>query len=269
MKSHDENVDNCLYFDISKQERDSAIRYLLQTVIKSRCEGKFPSNCYTYDEDVNVYLAHLLFAVSLPEYHEMAEPYLSTDTSDILRWVRATEDRTIRYFIFKVNADHLLMHTAVFDDLKGKRSKKFFKKSDKHYQEIAKLYYEQAAAYHKRIYRKKTGVGDVLTKLAHYFECYQDVLMQIRRDYFHFVNSFRDHAFDQFVGQMRQYENKTQCKEKMDHFLDLYAQWMESRNPILANEIMCLMVEIKELDPEFHFKFDNDFGGEHDEKKCA
>jgi len=93
--------------------------------------------------------------------------------------------------------------------------------------------------------------------------------MQIRRDYFHFVNSFRDHAFDQFVGQMRQYENKTQCKEKMDHFLDLYAQWMESRNPILANEIMCLMVEIKELDPEFHFKFDNDFGGEHDEKKCA
>lgn len=269
MKQYDENSDNCLYFDISKQERDSAIRYLLQTVIKSRCEGRFPSNCYTYDEDVNVYLAHLLFAVSLPEYHEMAEPYLSTDTSDILRWVRATEDRTIRYFIFKVNADHLLMHTAVFDDLQGKRSKKFFKKTDKHYQEIAKLYYEQAAAYHKRIYRKKTGVGDVLTKLAHYFECYQDVLMQIRRDYFHFVNSFRDNAFDQFVGEIKQYEKKALCKEKMDYFLDLYADWMTSKNPILAGEIAHLADELKDLDPNFQFDMDKVIGGDWDEKKCA
>src|SRR3990167_4322642 len=92
--------ENCLYFDISKQERDSAIRYLLGSILKSREESHFPSNYYTFDEDVNVYLAHLLFAVSLPEYHEMAAPYLSLDTSDVLNWVRATEDRTLRYFIF-------------------------------------------------------------------------------------------------------------------------------------------------------------------------
>lgn len=271
MKNKDQDSDNCLYFDISKQERDSAIRYLLQTVINSRGESKFPSNYYTYDEDVNVYLAHLLFAVSLPEYHEMAEPYLSTDTSDILRWVRATEDRTIRYFIFKVNADHLLMHSAIFNDLNGKKkSKSFFAKSEKHFIEVAKLYYEQAAAYHKKIYRKKTGVGDVLTKLSHYFEDYQDVLKHVRRDYFHFVNRFKDNAFDEFIGAVNQYESKTTVKEKMDLFLDLYGKWLANKNPIYINEIIQLVRDIKQVDPSFDFNVQQAFGGGYsDEEKCA
>jgi hypothetical protein len=270
MKENNKKSDNCLYFDISKQERDSAIRYLLQTVISSRGESKFPSNYYTYDEDVNVYLAHLLFAVSLPEYHEMAEPYLSTDTSDILRWVRATEDRTIRYFIFKVNADHLLMHTSIFNDLTAKKPKKLFSRSDKHFLEVAKLYYEQAAAYHKKIYRKKTGVGDVLTKLSHYFEDYQGVLKHVRREYFHFVNSFKDNAFDEFVGEVSTYESSTTLKEKMDLFLDLYGQWLESKNPILVNEITQLVAQIKQVDPGFDFNLEQAFGGGYeDEQKCA
>ncbi len=267
-----ENVDNCFYFDITKQERDSAIRYLLNAIIKCRSESNFPSNYYTYDEDVNVYMAHLLFAVSLPEYHEMAEPYLSTDTSDILRWVRATEDRTIRYFIFKVNADHLLMHTAVFDDLNNKVRKKIFSRSSKHHQEVAKLYYEQAAAYHKRIYRKRTGVGDVLMKLAQYFDQYQEVLKKVRREYFHFVTSFKDQAFDQFMGEVRSYENGFQKKSKMDRFLDLYGQWLETKNPILIREIHDLAKDLQSLDPEFRFNPEREFygdGGFDHEKKCA
>jgi len=272
MKKKEEQNENCLYFDISKQERDSAIRYLLETIIKSRNETDFPSNYYTYDEDVNVYLAHLLFAVSLPEYHEMAEPYLSMDTSDILRWVRATEDRTIRYFIFKVNADHLLIHSAIFNSLGNNHLKKIFQRSDRHFQEVAKLYYEQAAAYHKRIYRKKTGVGDVLVKLAHYFECYQGVLIHVRRQYFSFVNSFRDQAFDQFVGEIKNYEQDIQRKIKMDRFLDLYGKWLATKNPIYLREVQEVAQDLKQLDPEFRFDADretNGFGGGYDETKCA
>jgi hypothetical protein len=269
MKKKEDKTENCLYFDITKQERDSAIRYLLETIIKSREETDFPSNYYTYDEDVNVYLAHLLFAVSLPEYHEMAEPYLSMDTSDILRWVRATEDRTIRYFIFKVNADHLLMHTAVFEDLNGRKNlKKIFQRTDKHYQEVAKLYYEQAAAYHKRIYRKKTGVGEVLIKLSHYFDSYQNVLQHVRRQYFHFVNSFRDQAFNQFMGEVTRYEADFQKKLKLDRFLELYGRWLSSKNPGYVKELGELVRDLKKLDPEFKFD-DRELGGSSDEKKCA
>ena len=45
--------DNCLFFDISKQERESAIRYLLGAILNCRRESNFPSNYYVFDEDVN------------------------------------------------------------------------------------------------------------------------------------------------------------------------------------------------------------------------
>lgn len=267
-----DTTDNCLYFDITKQERDSAIRYLLGAILKSRSENNFPSNYYTFDEDVNVYLAHLLFAVSLPEYHEMAEPYLSLETSDVLKWVRATEDRTIRYFIFKVNADHLLVHSTIFDDLSRKTHHKIFRRSAKHYSELAKLYYDQAAAYHKRIYRKRTGVGEVLEKLSRYFEAYQDLLKTVRREYFDFVTSFRDQAFLEFTKQLKQFENDFQRKIKLDEFLDLYAHWLETKNPALRKSIEEVVGELRHLDPHFSFDADSELygeGGFGDERKCA
>ncbi|MDA9101123.1 hypothetical protein N9K06_00455 [Omnitrophica bacterium] len=250
--------ENCLYFDMSKQERDSAVRYLLGVIINSRRECNFPSNYYTFDEDVNVYLAHLLFAMSLPEYHEMAEPYLSMNSSDILKWVRATEDRTIRYFIFKVNADHILVHSAIFGDLEKNERRPIFKRSAKHYKELAKLYYDQAAAYHKRIYRRKTGVGDVLQKLSQYFDPYQNLLKVVRRDYFDFVNSFRDQVFDHFKNELEQYEVQFQKKNKMDVFLDLYARWLETKDPQLAEQISKLVAEIEKIDPGFRFNLGQD-----------
>ena len=263
---------NCLYFDITQQERDAAIRYLLSAILKSRKKCNFPSNYYTFDEDVNVYLAHLLFAISLPEYHEMAEPYLSMDTSDILRWVRSTEDRTIRYFIFKVNADHILMHTAIFDDLiGGKPHRKIFKRSGRHFRELAQLYYDQAAVYHNRIYRKKTGVGDVLEKLSRYFDSYQALLKEVRREYFDFVTSYRDQAFIHFMNEMRNYEGDSKRKEMMDEFLDLYGKWLETKNPELCPKIESVVTEIKKIDPEFQFSFNQDSYGRgfDDERKCA
>ncbi|MFA7000690.1 MAG: hypothetical protein WC352_00905 [Candidatus Omnitrophota bacterium] len=272
MNENQEKRESCLYFDISKQERDSAIRYLLGIIIKCRTESNFPSNYYTFDEDVNVYLAHLLFAISLPEYHDMAEPYLSLDSSDILNWVRSTEDRILRYFIFKVNADHILIHTAVFNDLLEGRANTLMKKSPKHFRELAKLYYDQAAAYHKRIYRNKTGVVEVLQKIANYFDAYQNLLKQVRREYFDFVNSFRDQAFRQFMGEVKDYELKIGHHRQMDLFLDLYAQWLGGRDPGLRDRIVRLAGEIKQKDPGFRFDAGRQLYGEEgwsDDRKCA
>lgn len=254
-KNQGNGKDNCLYFDISSQERDSALRFLLSSILKVRKEEGFPSNHFVFDEDVNVYLAHLLFAVSLPEYHDMASPYLSEESSEILDWVRATDDKTIRYFIFKVNADHLLIHTAIFGDLAMKSKGRFFQRSARYYQELARLYYDQAAAYHKRIYRKTTGVGDVLEKISRYFPFYQGMLKHLRRDYFSFVGSFRDQGFQQFLSEMKDFERKMKAQTQTDRFLDLYGAWMRSpRSSKIREELIKAARELAAVDPQFHFK---------------
>ena len=242
-----------LYFDIDRGEKDSAIRYLLDAILRSRVDAGMDRVMEEFDEDVNVYLAHLLFAVSLPEYHELAEPYLSVQSSDVLRWVKATEDRTIRYFIFKVNADHLLVHLSLFDDLTAKRVgwKNLFQPSEKHFFALGRLYYEQASSYHTRIYRKKTGVGDVLEKLARHFDVYAELLRNVRRDYLHFVTRFRDRAFERFVDDFSRYEKEALKKTKIDHFLELYSQWLKTKNSELEKQIHQVLEEIRRWDPEF------------------
>lgn len=240
-----------LYFDIDKSERDSAIRYLLSAILRSRGETQHNRMVEEFDEDVNVYLAHLLLAVALPEYHELAQPYLSHESSDVLRWTKATEDRTIRYFIFKVNADHLLIHLSVFEDLADRNRRSLFRTSEKHFAELARLYYEQACSYHSRIYRKKTGIGDVLEKLARHFDVYSEILKTVRRDYLHFVTRFRDHAFDRFMEDFNHYEHESKKRVQIDHFLDLYSQWMRSKDPALQSQLEQVLRELRQWEPEF------------------
>lgn len=240
-----------LFFDVDKHERDSAIRFLLGAILRSRVDLEIGRSIEEFDEDVNVYLAHLLFAIALPEYHELAEPYLSTESSDVVRWVKATEDRTIRYFIFKVNADHLLIHLAIFNDLGEKPWRSIFRSSRKHFAELGRLYYEQASNYHTRIYRKKTGVGEVLEKLARYFDIYSELLRTVRRDYLHFVTRFRDEAFDRFLQELNRFEWESDKKQKVDHFLDLYSEWLKTKNSQLESEVHRTLQEIRKFDPEF------------------
>lgn len=243
--------DPYLYFDIGKQERDSAIRFLLDAILRSRSEMGIKNLIDEFDEDVNVYLAHLLFAIALPEYHELAEPYLSTESSDVLQWIQTTEDRTIRYFIFKVNADHLLVHSAIFDDLATGPRNGLFQRSEKRYLELGRLYYEQASNYHSRIYRKKTGVGDVLHKLARYFDIYSGLLRAVRRDYLHFVTRFRDQAFERFLHDLTQYEQESTLRNRTDHFLDLYSQWKKTQDPTIRAELGRTIEEIRRYDATF------------------
>ena len=263
------NNDNCLYFDISSQERDAALNFLLSVLLRVRKEEGFPSNHFVFDEDVNVYLAHLLFAISLPEYHDMAAPYISNESSEILDWVRATDDKTIRYFIFKVNADRLLIHTAIFDDIHARGKGRFFQRSPRYYQELARLYYDQAAAYHKRIYRKQTGVGDVLQKIAGYYESYEGLLKRVRKEYFGFVNGFRDQAFRHFVSHLNTYERDVRRKQSMDQFLDFYGRWLADKNPRWLPPLFEVVKELRLLDPQFEFDERKLFGDNTDLRKCA
>jgi len=166
-----------------------------------------------------------------------------------------------------------LVHTSIFDDLDRRGAKpKIFRRSKKHFRELAKLYYDQAAAYHKRIYRKRTGVGEVLGKLSHYFEQYQGILNEVRREYFHFVNKFRDQAFHQFMNEVTSYERDASKKIKLDQFLDLYGRWLETKDPALKLMLKRVSEELRTLDPEFNFDPERELRidrGDFDERKCA
>ena len=129
---------NYFYFDIPKEERDAVVSFLLDALIRSRAICQLPSNEPEFDEDVNIYLAHLLFAASLPDYQEAVRRYVSIQVSDVADLIERAEDRVVRYFIYKVNADHLLVHLGIFNDLPVQQ--KMLGKTERQYTSMAQGY---------------------------------------------------------------------------------------------------------------------------------
>ena len=119
-----------LYFQLSNEERESAVYFLLESILKARDEDPTLARAGFFDEDVNIYLAHLLFAMSLPEYHDMADPFLSEDPSEVLEWAKQAEDPMLRYFIYKANADNMLVRSTIFSDKLPELKRAIFKKQE-------------------------------------------------------------------------------------------------------------------------------------------
>ncbi len=243
------------YFNLDKQEKESAISFLLESLIRSRNSSVTPSNKNGFDEDVNVYLAHLMLAFATQTYQTMVAKYLSIYDSDIRMLIENSNDRHVRYFIYKANADYLLIQLGVFQNVKGtiRFGQLKIEQPEEYFTQNAINYYQEAAIYNQKIYRKKTAVKDVLIKIADHFDDYRDLLKQTRRDYFHFMNQFQDDDFKHFVGSLEKFEQDIEYKELMNEFLDLYAKWLEDSNPDLVARIHVLIEAIKQKDPAFNF----------------
>lgn len=246
-----------LYFSISTEERESAIHFLLESILKAKDQSHGLVRTLSFDEDVNIYLAHLLFAVSLPEYQDMAAPFLSKSPEEIFEWVRETEDSMLRYFIFKVNADHLLVQSTIFSQefpLARRFSVHKNEKNEKTEERLAAiLYYNQAAHCHAGVYDKKTGVGEVLGKIAGQFDVYKQVLMNVKEDYLKFIDCFREQAFQHFVVKLNGYEKNHLRDAKMEQFLEVYQRWLTTKDSGLKDQVLQLTRELSRLDPQFRF----------------
>jgi len=246
-----------LYFSLSNEDRESAIYFLLESILKSRNQTPGLVRTPSCNEDVNIYLAHLLFAVSLPEYHDMADPFLSTNPNEVFEWVRETDDPMLRYFIFKVNADHLLVQSTIFNP-DPQLAKRFSTKrdiSDEKSEErlSAIFYYNQASRFHTGVYDKKTGVGEVLGKIAGQFDLYRRILAGVKEDYFKFIESFREQALRHFLVKLGDYEKDHLRDIKMEQFLECYQGWLTTKAPALKSKILHLIQELGQLDPQFRF----------------
>ncbi|MBN1492730.1 MAG: hypothetical protein JW938_01135 [Candidatus Omnitrophica bacterium] len=240
-------------------EKNAAVSSLLDFYIKARESTNFPTNKKCFDEDVNVYICHLLFAFAMPNYNYITEQYISLVPDEVRMLVDMAEDNYFQYFIYKVNGDNLLLRLGLFDDLKHGVIKKGHKiVTDKvDYRELAKYYYQQAARCNRKIHKRKTALSEVLLKLVHHFDHYAKALKHVRRDYYFFYDCFEDEEFSKFSSEVKDYEKGMSLKAKQDLFLDLYSQWLRKKTQTLKKQLSKLCLELRGLDPTFSFKIDD------------
>lgn len=174
-----------LYCPLGLPQPEGTFGFMVELLLKSRLKLHLDAG-RLYDEDVNAYMAGLLVSYIDPLYFRWIQRILTRHDVDLHEAVVGCgEDRVRSYWIYKVNADDLLVSMGVFQSGSGGDVTRL------------KQYYGAASEFQRRIYGRPTAVGEVHSKMAGEAERYLAILSNTRRDYLHFLQQISPEELNQ------------------------------------------------------------------------
>ncbi len=242
------------YIDLKENTRDLQPTYyfMINCLLYSRMETGLVSNQDFYDEDVNVYLAHLLHSFVNPEYVEQSRKFLSKYDTDVFRRLSNSTDARLKYLIYKTNADFLLVSIGIFDNPAAAIASRK-QPTEEAYVGRGKTYYHFAYSYSQQMHRRNQGVSEVLEKLSVGFEKYIRILSHMRGEYLDLVKRLSNGEVYHLERSVNEHSQQELLRVKQDELLELYSAWKTEPTPERVKSLERVVVEIQQLNPEFKF----------------
>ncbi len=242
------------YVDLKETSRELQPTYyfMINCLLYSRMETGLVSNQDFYDEDVNVYLAHLLHSFINPEYVDQSKRFLSKYDTDVFRRLASSSDARLKYLIYKTNADFLLVSIGIFDNpmaAGGGRSK--IAPSEEAYIGRGKTYYHFAYSYSQQMHRKNQGVSEVLEKLSVGFEKYLRILSHMRGEYLDLMKRLSKGEVYHLERSVNEASTQELLRVKQDELLELYSAWKKAPSPETEESLERVVGEIRQINPSF------------------
>ena len=251
-------MDDSSYLDLEQpgDRREKTSYFVLDSLLKSRIDCGFESNSGKYDEDVNVYLVHLLS--SLVRGFWLGQPTAARDI-DVFEQVRESTDPRFKYGVYRANADYLLLSTSLFTrspyvECDGQRT---FHGPVRDRIGRGKAYYHFASMFHERVRASSPVVARVLHRLSEDFERYVDVLFHMRGEYFHLYERLKE---DQLMSMREDLfkapsgSDKTVLGSLRDEFLDAYWSWHQKPTVVSRHQLEEAISRLRAVDPSFEFQ---------------
>jgi len=240
------------YFNLNGEKKESALGFLVESVLKSRIDLGMKEDPRHSDEDVTIYLAFLLLEASYPAFTERIRHFTSLRNTDVFKMVEDSQDNYFKYLVYKTNADHLLLLLGIFKNLGGdvRGEGAFFEKSQSAYEGYAKTYYQFASEYDRLLHRKVTALGIILSKLSHSFSQYQQILLNVREDYLNFLKT-EEENFSRFLKDLDRFSEILHLRELQDLFLDTYSAYLDTKETALQGRLLEIAQKIQKCDPSF------------------
>jgi hypothetical protein len=239
----------------TRRDLQPTYHFTINCLLYSRIETGLVSNPDCYDEDVDVYLAHLLHAFINPEYVEQSKKSLSRYDVDVFRRFAGSSDARIRYVIHKTSADFLLVSTGIFDNPDPPaKPRAQAQPSEEAYVGRGKTYYHFAYTYSQQMHRRNAGVAEVIEKLSVGFDRYLKILSHMRGapldlakrlaqgEVYHLERTANEAAMQQLL------------RTKQDELLELYTAWKARPDAETEQSLERVVDEIRQINPEFRFE---------------
>lgn len=255
-----------LFTDLSDEARNVKPSYyfMMRSLLHSRVDTGMVSEEGGEEEDVNVYLAHLLQAFSDPAYLESARPYLHRYDHEVFGRLAHSTDARLKYKIYKTNADFLLISVGVFDNPSqmllgqipggsGASHHPAMEPSEEATIGRGRTYYQFAYVYSQQLNRTRPAVTEVLDKLSRSFDRYTQILAHLRGEYLDLVHQFSQGEIYHLERSVNREQLRERLHERQDVFLDAYATWRRSGTEEDRERLNEAAEALRALDPEFTF----------------
>jgi hypothetical protein len=245
------------YVDLKEAGRELQPTYsfMINCLLYSRMETGLVSNQEFYDEDVNVYLAHLLHSFINPEYVDQSRKFLSKYDTDVFRRLQGSSDARLKYLIYKTNADFLLVSIGIFDNpVLAEAHRARLQPSEEAYIGRGKTYYHFAYTYSQQMHRKNQGVSEVLEKLSVGFDKYIRILSHMRGEYLDLMKRLSQGEVYHLERSVNEDSRQEMLKIKQDELLELYSAWKKEPSAENEESLERVVSEIRQINPEFRFE---------------
>ena len=244
------------YIDLKENTRDLQPTYyfMINCLLYSRMETGLVSNQDFYDEDVNVYLAHLLHSFVNPDYVEQSRRFLSKYDTDVFRRLSQSTDARLKYQIYKTNADFLLVSIGIFDNPGSASSARRVQPAEEAYIGRGKTYYHFAYSYSQQMHRKNEGVSEVLEKLSVGFDKYIRILSHMRGEYLDLVKRLSNGEVYHLERSVDEHSQQELLRVKQDELLELFSEWKKQPTDATVEGLERVVGEIRQINPSFRFE---------------
>ena len=232
--------------------RATDVHFMMRALLASRIDTGMPAADLSDEEDVNIYLTHLLCAVARPQYHERIQPYVSAFDSSVFERVRQSTDTRLKYTVYKTNADHILLMMGLFQNPRGQRPMAVAEElrlDDEVHVGRGKSYYDFAFTYSRSLFGRSSGIAAVLCKLSEGFERYVKLLAHARGEYFNLIQRIGD-------GELFHLQRSVAAGNLpalRDQFLDAWSEWRREPSAEHRARLLEIAAGLEALDPEFRF----------------
>ena len=233
--------------------RATDVHFMLHALLSSRIETGLSSDDRPHEEDVNVYLAHLLCEYARPQYQERVHRYLADFDSSVFERVRHSKNNRLAYTVYKANADHILLMMGLFQNPRGQRPMAVAEElrlDDEVHVGRGKSYYDFAFTYSRSLFGRTSGIATVLCKLSAGFEAYVRLLAHARGEYFHLI----DHLSEGELFHLQQSVLAQDLPALRDAFLDALSDWRREPTPEKRAHLTETARVLEKLDPSFQFE---------------
>lgn len=240
--------------DGSSGEPNSSVYFMVHALLSSRVESGLSDDDGPSEEDVNVYLTHLLCDFLKPTYHERANQYVSCFDTSVFEQVRNTTNKRVKYTVYKANADHILMMSGLFQNAEGSAPRTIaepLRLSEDAHLGRGRTYYDFACTYSQSLFGRRSGITGVLGKLSLRFERYVRLLAHMRLEYLNLIDRLSDGALFHLQRELASGALDTLRNE----FLDAYRAWQSNPTPEQRARLRDVAAQLHEVDPSFTFDF--------------